>query len=187
MAEKQNNQKDTGGFEIGDVEGYQNEIPVFNHQQLVMKAHMKVIEAGSKELRQGMQEQHCDAQGNKFLHITEDTRKTFVDSVKSCMMTMACDLDEEADKNIREALEDLSKRKKELVLEEENEWTRMDSLTQRKWKEKNWHYIKGYLHNQKRFWQVYLDYEADIYREIFAELTKLTKRLNYYKSEDFEA
>ena len=46
---------------------------------------------------------------------------------------------------------------------------------------------KKYFNPKFPYYNTFIDEQVKIYRRIFAQLTLLTKRLNFYETEDYEA
>lgn len=183
------NYENSDKFEIADVENYQsNKMNVFNHQGLIMEILRKVNEAGSHEMRTGYTNTKVDHAGNITRIYIEDTRKKFIETVKQAISNMTCDFDKEAKEKIGKIKKKIEDLKKDLL---EEQWKWWNSLTPK--------YQMIFATNGRsvgsrnafninlEWWQRYVDDETDYYREVVGELHKLTKRLDFYQSEDFEA
>jgi len=176
-------------LQIIDVENYKGGSggDNFSHSQLVMISMRKCIDAGSKEMREGYYNEKSDRMGNTARIYVPDTRKEFIESVKTLKMTMSDDLDAEAEKNIKEFLEALDKKYKSYVEMEKNEWEKSNNLMKKSWIHQGYVFHEGMLHRNKPFYVLHLIESVDTYRNVFAELKKLTKRLDYYREEFYEA
>jgi spore coat protein CotH len=102
-------------------------------------------------------------------------------------MAMECDLDDDAKKDLKVLFDKKDNIKKELNDLEDNEWTSLNNIIKQKLTQSGRGNIKGYFSKEKRFYQIYLEESVKIYREIFKALTNLTKRLDFYVAEVFEA
>lgn len=171
-------------IEVLDVDSYGNEKNgAFSHQVLVMKAMHKCIDSGSVEMRSGWFETKHDRSGNTSRIYHEDSRLTFISSIETCMMIMECDLDGEAEEEIKNLLKQKEELKTKLLNDEANEWNALYPVIKSKLISEGRGYIKGYFNKDKMFYQIYLDECVNIYREIFKSLTRQTKRLDFYAEE----
>jgi hypothetical protein len=175
-------------FEIGDVESYgTNKDSGFSHQGLVMIALRKALENGSKEMKPGWIQNKMDRSGNMIRTYVDDTRKAFIESVESCLDVIECDIDEEARTEIKKLLDDLETKNKQLNEAEDKEWNMMPKNIKIKLTEQGKGNINGYFNKEKIYYQMYLEESIKTYRKILRELSKLTKRLDFYKAEIIEA
>jgi len=173
-------------FEVGSVENFGGvKDQEFSHSMLVMSAMKKCLEAGTKEMREGWYNERTDRQGNQIRTYIEDTRKAFIESVRSLKMIMAGDLDKDSKRLIKIYLLNINKKQKELIEYGNEVW---DKLTPN---EKLIYAKTGQRHFTKMITnpllkQHFVDYELKQWRNVFAELSRLTKRLDYFKAELFE-
>jgi len=174
-------------FEIGDVENFGGvKDKEFSHSLLVMSAMRKCLDAGSKEMMEGWFNERRDIKGNLIRTYVEDTRKAFIESVRTLKMIMACDIDKKASLKIKKCFMNM-KEKEQIFIEQENEgWQRLSSF------EKSQYLKSGAKHFDKVLshpvlLKHFIEYELIQWRNIFAELSRLTKRLDFFKSEMFEA
>ena len=175
-------------IEIGDVENYMpQKDSAFSHQVLVMSSMKRALETGSKEMRPGYYQVKQDMSGGMTKTWIEDTRKSFVESVETILMTMACDIDETAEKELNELYDELKTKKEHYINLEQTEWEQLNQVIKGNLQSAGKGTIKGSFNIEKRFYQMYLDEQVEIYRQIFMCLTKLTSRLDFYISETFEA
>jgi len=181
-------QNSNDDFEIGDVESYgTNKDSGFSHQGLVMTSMRRALENGSKEMKAGWIQNKMDRNGNMIRTYIDDTRKAFIESVESCLDIMSCDIDEEAKIEIDSLLKYLDDKNKELNGAEDLEWERMPKNIKVRLTEQGKGNIKGYFNKEKIYYQMYLEESVKVYRKILRALSKLTKRLDYYKAEIIEA
>ncbi len=177
---------DNGGIEFENIENFSQGERQFSHQVLIMKCLNKAIEMGCVEMKEGFMETKYDKQGNTQSVYHEDTRRSFIEAVKTVKSFMACDFDEDAKKIMKTHLGDV-KFNKQFWLDKESEWWTTLSWKHREyWTKKVGGPIKGY-HNQKLYFKDNSLYdEIDIWRDILEELNNLTKRLDFYESTKFE-
>lgn len=170
--------------EVGDIvepEEWRNpEEQQFNHQLLVMNAMRKCLDSGSVELREGWWEEKVDKMGNIHKTWHEDTRRVFVESVKTLIMFMETDYDDEAKKIIPELIKKIGERK-EYWLSQEWEWWQSLSVFQKNQLSKEGKaVVKGFFNRRLDFDNYFFEDETNLYRQICSELNKLTYRLDYY-------
>lgn len=181
-ANQQTNQQATD-YDILDVEDYRSEDNVFSHQALVMRAMNKCIELGSKELIEGFyDESQKSNKGVSVVIYKEDTRRAFIESVKTTDMIMVCDYDTEATTNILKLIEDLKITKQELLDKQKDFWNNLG------YKEKEFMLRElkypppdDFFHSQLHYWNLFIDEELETYRNVFKELSLLTRRINFYE------
>lgn len=174
-------------IEIGDVESYgTNNDTGFSHQGLVMTCLRRALEKGSVEMKPGWIQNKIDKHGNNIRTYIEDTRKAFIESVESCLDVMECDMDEESTNEINQLLKTLDDLKIKLNKDEDDEWDRLPRILRIKLTEQGRGNIKGYFNKEKIYYQMYLEESVKTYRKILRCLSRLTKRLDYYKSEVVE-
>ena len=158
----------------------------FSHRLLVMRSIDKCRENGQKEMRDGYVNTKFDRLGNAHKVIMPDTRKEFIESVKTAINMMYCDLDEKS-KKIDEYEKLIEKIFKQLNLSEKKEIEEANFQVKQNRAKQGIYYIEGVLNQRLPFYNIYLDFKMDIYRKILNELILLTKRLKYYKDEEYEA
>lgn len=169
-------------FQVMDVDKYANTEPqFFSHQQLVMMAMKKVIEVSCKELREGGIEEKRDKFNNIMTVYIEDTRKSFIESVKTCEMVMSCDIDETANKNINEIKNKLAEYKSRLLKSQQDNFNLLPVHIRQQQTINGNAVNKDYFDTRNIYYKEFMEYQTEIYRMIFAELTKQTQRLDYYK------
>ncbi len=172
-------------FDILDVEDYRSEDNVFSHQALVMRAMNKCIELGSKELIEGFyDESQKSNKGVSVVIYKEDTRRAFIEAVKTVDMIMVCDYDEDAVKNILNLTEDLKITKKELLKKQKDFWENLDYKEKEfMLRELKYPPPEDFFHSQLHYWNLFIDAELETYRNVFKELSLLTRRINFYEQE----
>lgn len=190
-------------LEVMDVEDYRSgKDQEFSHQALVMMATRKIIEYGCQELVPGYYNTEEDNKGKTKIVYKQDTRKAFIESVRTLRMIMICDFDEDAKKKLspisekdkkekpKEAEENLLNKiqqRKDYWMEEQKKW--WDQFTdgqKREMARQGQQVMEGYFNMNLPFFQQYFLEELEIYREVFEELTQLTSRKKFYTSEKFE-
>ena len=158
----------------------------FSHQSLVMRSMNKCIEAGCKEMRSGYWNEKSDKFGNVLKVYVPDTRKEFIENVKNTEIMMACDMDKEATDNIKATLDKMEKKFNTLCTLEEAEWTALGKSGSLARNNRGIFFMKGTLNTKLPYFQEYLEFEVNCYREILRELCCLTSRLKFYASQDYE-
>jgi len=177
--------KNPNDFEVSDVENYRGDkLQVFNHQILVMESLRKINEAGSHELRPGWFNEKMDRQGNTVRSYVEDTRSKFIECIKTAMMNMECDYDKEAEEYINDCIEKLTDEKTKLL---NSQWDWFNKLPPNSKAEAQGSVIQGVFNKDLGWYSKYMELEIECYRAIATELHSLTKRLDFYQSEAFEA
>lgn len=175
------------GVQIIDTENYREQTEQsFSHQSLVMKSMNKCIEAGCKEMIAGYYNSKFDKFGNKSLVYVPDSRKEFIEHVKTTEMVMICDLDDDCRKNILEIKNKLQIEFKKLCDDESDDWKKLTAMEKRNRRDKGIIPRQNNLNIKLPFYQEYIEYEVECYREVFKELTLLTERKNFYQEEMFE-
>jgi len=176
--------EDNARVTIENVEDFRGEGDMkFSHQALVMKAMNKAIELGSKELKEGyINQSQTDNKGNLKPIYTEDTRRTFIESVKTCEMVMICDYDEDAITNIDKIHKRIIDKRIELLKQQQNFYESRNFDFKKKYPTDF-----SYFNMDFPYYNFYLESQIDFYREIFAELSLLTKRIGFYEEGTYEA
>jgi len=175
-------------FEIGNVENFGGKKDEgYSHSSLVMSAMRKCLELGSKEMRAGWFNVKQDKHGNTVETYIEDTRKAFIEAVKTLMMNVSCDYDEEAKKKVNNLKDAIEQKRNELIKRCDTFWENLAPCYKNELVKKGAIHYKGCL-DQKDYQTIFTDYEVDIYRDIVSEINCLiTNRLDNYKAEIFEA
>ena len=175
-------------IQIADTETYISEKDQqYSHQALVMKVMGRCVEASSKEMRSGYYNKKTDKYGSENLFYVEDTRKHFIECVRTAQMFMECDMDKEAEDKTKEVEQQLRKTFIEYCKREKTDWDSANiTLKKQRWSV-GIYYRAGYLHPELQYAQEFINEQVIAYRDIFKELNKLTSRLDFYKAEEFEA
>lgn len=186
---------DNNDIEVGDVENFHSEKnQQFSHQSLVMMAFRKVVEAGCREMILGHNQLLETGKGTKIIHVP-DQRKEYVNSIKNLKAIMICDFDEDAKNNIKKLLEKNKEKEEGKSLEEiktkllklqQDDWDNLIKSSKDSVLNKTGYYIKGYFNSSFPYGEMFLQEQVEIYRKVFEELTLLTKRADFYKTEEFE-
>ena len=178
-------------YEEGDIvepDEWQNpEEQVFNHQVLIMNAIKKCLELGSKEMREGWWDEIVDKNGNVRRKYNSDTRKDFIESVKSLMMVAECDYDEEATKKINEIKKNITERKTYWMSEEWNWWNRLTNQQKNQLAQQGKHVTQGFFNSKLPFDNFFYEDELNLYRQICTEINHLSKRLDFYGTMGYSA
>ena len=137
-------------FEIGDIENFSsNKDEQFSHSTLVMTSMKKALDAGIREMHPGWFNTKTDRAGHTIKTYVDDTRKGFIESVKTCCMIMAADITDdknnEASEYIDECLEDIEKKRIELAKIEEESWNKQPAGFKTVMNQKGIYNIQGIL------------------------------------------
>lgn len=171
-------------YQDGDIiepEQWRNpEEQQFNHQALVMSAMKKVLDSGSDELREGWWDEKVDKLGNVRRTWNKDTRKIFIESVRSLLMVMECDFDDEAKKVITDLISQIEIRRTFWMNEEWKWWSSLNPIQRQQLTKEGKHVVQGYFNKKLDFDNYFFEEEVGLYRQICTELNKLTYRLDFY-------
>lgn len=172
--------------EVVDIENWRNpEEQSFNRQALVMTAVRRCIETGAKEMKEGYWDEKVDKHGNVARTYHEDTRKCFIESVKTLIMMLSCDFDDDATNKITLLAKEIEDKKKYWLNEEWRWWCSL-TTEQRKFFEKQGKYVtKGFFNSKLNFDNYFFEDELNLYRQICTELISLTKRNPDYRVTDY--
>jgi hypothetical protein len=179
---------DSQGFNSGN--SFVTQKPqTFSHEVLIMAAMNKVIEYGCQELVAGYYNTETDDKGKTKIVYKQDTRKAFIESIRTLRLLMLCDFDEIAKKKLMFSDEEEDKslinkleNRKKFYLEQQTEWWESLNDGQRANAQNiGQGVIEEYFNINLPFYHQYFLEELEIYREIFGELNLLTKRLNFFK------
>ena len=182
---KQTSNLNNDDIEVIDVENYSSDkFQIFNHQILVMEVLRKATEAGSHELRAGWFNEKIDPSGNIARTYVEDTRKRFIETVKTASAIMKCDYDDIAKANIDKSLDSLKKIKISLM---DAQWKWFEVLPPRIKMEYTGRISKAFFNIDLGWYLKFIEEEVECYRNILEELHSLTKRLDFYQTADYEA
>jgi len=172
-------------IEIYDSENYRGDKEhIFSHQELVMEVLRKVNESGSHELRSGWFNETTDASGSIKRVYIEDSRKKFIECVKTALMTMRCDFDKEAHKTVDKYTQLLEDEHNRLL---NDQWNWFNNLAPRTKQSYIGKIIPGFFSVEMGWYLKYIEIEVDCYRAIAEELNFLSKRLDFYRTADFVA
>jgi hypothetical protein len=158
----------------------------FSHQSLVMIAMKKCLELGSKELREGWVDEKIDKNGNVTKQYHEDTRKAFIEAVKSLLMMTEFDYDEEALKNIPQLLKQIEERKKFWMNEEWKWWSSLSNAQKQNQSNFGKAVIQNCFNKKLDFDNYFAQEELDLYRRICTEINNVVGRKDWYYSEGYE-
>jgi len=178
---QQQNQTD---FELGNVEGFYSGEQKFSHSALIMKGFNIVIDRAVKELHEGIYEKEETQKGTKIVY-KEDTRKAFIESVKTLKMLMVSDFDKEAIEDIKKIEIKIKEKYKYFLVQQKNWWENLNYTKRLEYSKEGLEPNPGFLN--KWYQDTYLFEELDLYREMVEALTILSKRLNYYETDKTES
>ena len=172
-------------IEIYDSENYRGDKDhIFSHQELVMEVLRKVNESGSHELRSGWFNETMDNSGSIKKVYIEDTRKKFIECVKTAIMIMECDFDTKAHTETDRCIELLDAERTKLLKEQ---WDWYNSLPPRYKMNYIGKIMEGFFNTEMGWYLKYIETEVECYRAIAKELNYLSKRLDFYRTADFIA
>jgi|AntAceMinimDraft_18_1070375.scaffolds.fasta_scaffold02561_5 hypothetical protein len=175
-------------LEIGNIENYHSDKGGYSHSAHIDICVKRCIFCGGKELCEGFNETTIDGRGNTKIVYKEDTRKAFIESVKTLKMNMICDFDEEAKKNIKEIMLNIKEIQTQLLKEQMVFWNNLNYVSKENFMKKNNTIPNQISFNESLpFYNMFIEKELNKYRELFEELMLLSKRGNHYSAEDFEA
>ncbi len=181
-------ERDEPEIEFGRSEDYSSEKnQQFSHQQLVMISMRKCIESRAREMREGYYNIKSDRFGNTSRIYVEDTRKVFISCVNSVLMSMSCDMDENAKTKIPILIKEIEDKYKEFCEQEKNDWSNIPIKIRKTRLTQGIYFIEGKLNTNLLYYQDFIDAQVDIYDKIFKELTDLTSRKNFYEQEAYIA
>jgi len=149
---------------------------VFSQPSIVMMSFRKIVEAGSKEMKEGYWNTKFDRTGNAHRVWIPDSRKEFIECVNTVRMIMIRDIDEEAEKELKEIDKKLKKKYKKFCLLEENDWKNAPSVLKDRWKKEGSYLRKGFLSQSLPYAFEYIEEEVKAAREIVQAISKLLKR-----------
>jgi len=173
---------DKDDIEIIDPETYRpGGEKEFNHEALVMEAFRKCIEAGTHEFRAGYMNQKTDKLGNTIVSYVEDTRKKFIESVRTLRNVIICDVDDEAGKDIKKLMASLEDKKKELLAIQARWWKSLNLMQQKKANEQGHTVLEGAFNKNLPWYEEFIEDEVNTYRLLFEVFSKLTARLGFYQ------
>ena len=174
-------------IEIIDPENYRggSKEPL-NHSQIVKIAMTRAIEAGCVEMKEGYTTMKRDKFGNELPVYVPDTRLVFLECVETLRMSMGVDMDEEAEKNLKELEDELKKELNKYLQLEHQEWNTAPAQVKLAWKQRGIVYLPEKLNKSFFFYNEYLLDKVSIYRRIYIEMDKLANRKQYWKEEFFE-
>lgn len=173
--------------DIIDVENYTpSSGQKFSHSEIITLCIRKCVEAGTREMRTGWFNEKQDKRGNINRTYIDDTRKQFIESVKTLMMYISRDYDEAAETRIKDILKKIEDKEKELIKQTDDAWDNLSTQEKNLYLQEGEKHTKGKLDHpvlKKEF----IDFQIEHYRKIVAEVSKLIKRLNDYQEEMYEA
>lgn len=158
----------------------------FSHQSLVMIGLKRCMDLGSQELREGWWDEKLDKNGNVTRKYNPDTRKAFIESVKSLKMVTEYDFDVEAKDQIKDLLIYIKDRKKFWITQEWLWWTNLNLPQRNEMSRQGKSVVQGCFNSKLEFDNYYQDEETECYRRICTEINNLAGRKDWYGTEDYE-
>lgn len=172
---------DSGDLEIQDVEDYAPKKENFSHQELIMQCLRKCVEAGSVEMIEGRMQTRKDRMGNSLSVWIPDSRKVFIESVKTCKNFMICDFDKDAKEKIEEILEKIKTDKKQYIQNEHDWFNDLPYNVRTSYVKEFGGILKEAFNLHYSYSNLFISEEIDHYRNVLEELNLLTKRLDFYE------
>jgi hypothetical protein len=159
----------------------------FSFTSLIMSQMKKCLDAGSKEMKEGYWDDMLDKFGNSKRTYHEDTRKTFIEAVRSLLALMEREYDEDAIKNIGELKNKIAEQKKFWLNEEWNWWNSLSTMQKQQMTKLGKSVIKGFFNQKLDFDNYFFEEELLFYHEMLTEIGKLIKRKDDYGEIGWEA
>jgi hypothetical protein len=174
-------------IEFDEVENYSNKEQQFSHQNLIMKCLNKCAENGALEMVEGRIESKVDSHGNISTKYITDTRRQFIESVKTAKNFLKCDFTKDCEEKISKLLKKVEDNKKSWLDAEFNWWESLDYNVKQNLTLNGKNVVRG-IHNQNHiFLNNSIIDEIEIWREILEELNILTKELKFYEPDTYTA
>lgn len=161
-----------------EVNPYGSSAEGFNYDSKVSMAYDACIKAGCQEMKKGYLQSKSDKYGNVLTEWKEDTRKTYIECVRTLKSVLISHLDAVSKKNIVD-LEGRDIKLKQEAIQNEESWYNSLPMSQRI----KISHSRGYLNQDMFFYHDYMDDKLDVYRKIFEELELLLARLKYLKKQ----
>lgn len=146
----------------------------FSHDTHVMLAYTKAINSGAVEMRKGFWQTKQDKYGNAMHVYQPDTRKEFIETVKTLHTVMIADLDEEATPKINTLISKVETTRQELLAQEKKYYDNLDYQTKKLIAHED-----NFFNTELIYYHNWLDSCVDIYREIMKELGFALARCRY--------
>ncbi len=176
-------------FEVREPEDYfgTKRGESFSFSQIVMSAMRKVIENGSKEMKEGYWNTKFDRLGNAHKVWIPDSRNEFIESVLSLKIILEREFDTEIIEKIRKIEEELKEKYDDLLIKDKEEWLRTNFNIKNNLFNKGYYHREGYLSKCFPYFSEYIEEKIMVYRKITSELLKLIKRNGDFQEEIYEA
>jgi hypothetical protein len=179
---------DDDDFVIEDSENFNySEDNKFSHESLIMLQIKKCMDAGSVELIEGWWENKVDKNGNVLKTYHPDTRKVFINCVKTLIGLATRDYEGGAKEKIDTLVKSLDDTKKKWLEMEWKWWTSLSLMQQRQMSSEGKQVVNGYFNKNLDFDNHYFEEETEIYRKIFTEINILTKTLRDFRAKALRA
>jgi len=174
-------------LEIGSIESFGTGDKKYSHQALIMKCMGKAIDCGCVEMTEGKPITKKLKTGDVLHLMSEDTRRKFIESIKTTKNFMSRDFDDEANKKIGALIKEIEFNKTYWHNKELEWWNGLKHDVRQSYIDSKQHVIAGMHNTSFPFLDQSLNDSLDIWRDVLEELNKLSKRLNDYESDRFEA
>jgi hypothetical protein len=159
----------------------------FSHNGLIMMSMKKCLDIGSKELREGWWDEVIDKNNNIRRKWNEDSRKSFIEAIKTLMMLTEPDWDDKTKSEIIILKEKLISRKNYWLNEEWKWWVSLNPMQKEQMRKEGKSAMQGFFNQKLNFDNFYFEEEVNIYREVFTAINFNAQRLYWYDTEQFGA
>lgn len=172
---------------LGDTEKYGSAQDLkYSRTHLLMHITLKILDAGSREMKKGFYQEKKDKFGNIIRTLTDDTRRSYCEAVRTLMDLSSPDFDNDTTEEVERIEKEIEDRKKELLDAELKEWNSFSLADKKGLISNQLGSVKGSFNSEKRFVEQFTLFCLDKYREMFQVLTNLAKEKDYYVAESFE-
>lgn len=146
-----------------------------------MRTINKCIEAGAKEMCPGYYNEKYDKYGNKILTYVNDTRREFIESIKTAKGILTCGFDETIKDEIKIIEAELDEEYKQLIEAEKLYWGKISLIVKKNLWGKGIFFQEGRLNKELEYYQNYISFEVDCFRKMFEALMSLIKRVDFFE------
>jgi len=150
----------------------------FSYGALVMTAHRKSMENGSKEMKEGYWNNKFDRMGNVHKVWVPDSREEFMNSVAMLRILLEREFDDEITKELKNLDEELAKKYKDFCDKDKSDWQRSSQYFKDIQSNKGNFQRDAMLSSFFPYAYEYVLEEIKTSRKVLSVLLKLVKRLN---------
>lgn len=153
----------------------------FSHAAVVMRAYVKVQDALATDMKAGFWDTKIDSRGNEINVYLEDTRKKAIETIKTLKNTLVSDLHKsEQLKVIEKKLEELEEKLEEIIKKQKAWFDRLSNNDKAYNREYIPYIMLNSLNEKGIFYQEFMCYAIEIYREIFEQLELCISKNRYF-------